>query len=181
MADKNSIINAAQKYASKGNIDAAITEYEKLVTSGNDGNIQNTIGDLYLRKGSEAQAVEAFTKAADIFRKSGFYPKAIAIYKKVLNIQPNSVESLIALAKLNASKGLNASAAEYYFKAADIFQRNGYAEKATQAVERILKLTTNDIGIRIKIADWYIKSGIKPRAANEYAAIAISYLEKDDT
>lgn len=181
MADKNSIINAAQKYASKGNIDAAITEYEKLVTSGNDGNIQNTIGDLYLRKGSEAQAVEAFTKAADIFRKSGFYPKAIAIYKKVLNIQPNSVESLIALAKLNASKGLNASAADYYFKAADIFQRNGYAEKATQAVERILKLTTNDIGIRIKIADWYIKSGIKPRAANEYAAIAISYLEKDDT
>ena len=72
MKDKNSIINTAQKYASRGNIDSAITEYEKLLKNGNDGNIQNTIGDLYLRKGSEAQAVEAFAKAADIFRKNGF-------------------------------------------------------------------------------------------------------------
>lgn len=181
MKDKNSIINTAQKYASRGNIDSAITEYEKLLKNGNDGNIQNTIGDLYLRKGSEAQAVEAFAKAADIFRKNGFYPKAIAIYKKVLNIQPQSVESLISLAKLNATKGLNANAADYYFKAADIFHRNGYTEKATKAVEMILKFTTIDLGTKIKTADWYIKAGMKPRAANEYASIALSYLEKDDT
>ena len=181
MIDKNAIINAAQKYASKGNIDKAIAEWEKLLQNGKDGNIQNTIGDLYLKKGSQEQAVEAFTKAAEIFKKTGFYPKAIAIYKKILNILPNSIEAIIALAKLNATRGFNANAADYYFQAADIFQRNGYAEKATQAVEKILKLSTNDLGTKVKIADWFIKAGLEPRAANEYAAIASKYLRQDDT
>ena len=181
MTDKNTIINAAQKFASKGNIDSAIAEWEKLLANGKDGNIQNTIGDLYLKKESQTQAVEAFTKAAEIFRKNGFYPKAIAIYKKILNILPTNVESIIALAKLNATRGLNANAADYYFKAAEIFLRNGYTEKATQAVEKILKLSSVDLTTRIKIADWYIKAGMKPRAANEYAAIASNYLRKDDT
>lgn len=180
MIDKTAIINAAQKFASTGNIDGAIAEWKKVLENGKDGNVQNTIGDLYLRKGAQTQAVGAFTKAAEIFSKAGFYPKAIAIYKKILNILPNHVESLIALAKLNAKRGLNANAADYYFKAADIYHRNGYAENATKAVERILKLSTTDLSIRKKIADWYIKAGIKPRAANEYAAIALSYLEKDD-
>ncbi len=181
MIDKTAIINAAQKFTSNGNIDGAIAEWKKVLENGKDGNVQNTIGDLYLRKGSQTQAVEAFTKAAEIFRKAGFYPKAIAIYKKILNILPNHVESIIALAKLNATKGLNANAADYYFKAADIFHRNGSAENAIKAVEMILKLSSTDLATREKIANWYIKAGIKPRAANEYAAIALSYLEKDDT
>ena len=181
MRDKTEIINAAQRFASKGEIDNAIAEWEKLLKNGKDGNIHNTIGDLYLKKGSQPQAVEAFTKAAEIFRKAGFDPKAIAIYKKILNILPNNVESIIALATLNAAKGLNANAADYYFKAADIYHRNNLAEKATMVIEKILKLSITDLATRIKIAEWYIKAGLKPRAANEYSAIASSYLSKNDT
>ncbi len=180
MIDKNATINAAQRFASNGEIDNAIAEWEKLLKNGKDGNVHNTIGDLYLKKGSQAQAVEAFTKAAEIFRKAGFDPKAIAIYKKILNILPNNVESIMALATLNATKGLNANAANYYFRAADIYHRNNLAEKATMVIEKILKLSITDLATRIKIADWYIKAGLKPRAANEYAAIASSYLSKDD-
>ena len=181
MIDKTAIINAAQKHASKGNIDMAIAEWEKLLANGKDGNVQNTIGDLCMKKGAQEQAVEAFEKAAEIFRQNGFYPKAIAIYKKILNIQPNRVESVIALAKLNAEKGLNASAADYYFKAAELFHRSGSTAKGTMAVEKILTLSTVDMKTREKIAEWYIRTGMKPSAANEYAAIALSYLEKDDT
>ncbi len=53
MLDKSTIVNAAQKYASKGQIDKAISEWEKLLEEKKDGNVHNNIGDLRLRKGSE--------------------------------------------------------------------------------------------------------------------------------
>jgi len=112
--NKTAIINAAQKFASKGLIDKAISEWEKLLLDRKDGNIHNTIGDLYLRKGADEEAVKSFNKAAEIFRKDGFYPKAIAIYKKVLNIAPNDVDALIALAKLHADRGLTGNAIDNY-------------------------------------------------------------------
>ncbi len=180
MTDKSAIIAAAQKLTSKGQIDRAVSEWEKLLDNRNDGNIYNTIGDLYLRKGAEKEAKESFLKAADIFRKDGFYPKAIAIYKKVLNITSNDVDALIALAKLNADRGLIGNAVENYYRAAEIYNRDGSAEKATMIVEKMLQLAPSDVNTRAKIAYLYFRIGLRERAANEYASIASSCLEKNE-
>ena len=148
MNNKTAIINAAQKYAAKGLVDKAIAEWQKLLDDRKDGNVQNTIGDLYLRKGSDREAVESFTKAAEIFRKDGFYPKAIAIYKKVLNIVPNDVDALIASAKLNANRGLFGNAIDNYYRAAEIYNKEGSTEKAGMVVEKILQLEPSDVNTR---------------------------------
>ncbi len=180
MKDKTSIINAAQKFVAKGQIDKAIVEWEKLLNEKKDGNIHNTIGDLYLRKGAEKKAIESFAIAAEILKKDGFYHKAIALYKKILNIVPNNVDALISLAKLNAERGLIGNAVENFFKAAEIFNRDGATEKAVMAVEKILQLSPSDLNTRIKIAELYLRSGHRERAANEYSAIASTYSEKDE-
>ncbi len=180
MLDKTAIVNAAQKFSSKGQIDKAIGEWEKLLEEKKDGNIHNNIGDLYLRKGSENEAIEAFTNAAEVFKKEGFFPKAIALHKKILNIMPHNVDSLIALAKLNTEKGLVGNAVENYFKAAELFQREGATEKTVMAIEKIVQLSPTDINTRKKIADLYIRSGHKERAANEYAEIAAAFYQKED-
>lgn len=179
MIDKAAITNTAQKLAAKGQIDKAIAEYEKLLASGKDGNVYNTIGDLYLKKGAETEAVISFTKAAELFKKDGFYPKAIALYKKILNIVPNDVNSLISLGKLNAERDLIGSAIEYYFKAAEIYHREGSTENATTVVERILQLSPSDPDTRKKIAYLYFRLGLRKRAANEYAAIASDFLKNN--
>jgi tetratricopeptide (TPR) repeat protein len=180
MIDKSAIIKSAQKFTAKGQIDKAISEWEKLLQDRKDGNVHNTIGDLYLRQGSDKQALEEFIKAAEIFKKDGFFPKAIAIYKKVLNIAPSDVDALISLAKLNAEKGLMGNAIENYYKAAEIYNRDGQPDKATTVVEKMLQLSPSDIGTRSKIAYLYFRIGHRERAANEYASIATSYLDRDD-
>lgn len=180
MRDKTSIINTAQKYTARGQIDKAIAEWEKLLVEGKDGNIHNMIGDLHLRKGDEKQAVDCFTRAADIFRKDGFYPKAIAIYKKILNCMPNNVDSLVALAKLDAERGLIGSAVDTYFKAAEIFKRDGASEKALLVVERIIQIAESDIKTRLKIADLYLRMGLREKAANEYVSIASMFSPDND-
>lgn len=180
MRDKAAIINTARKWVEKGQIDKAIAEWQKLLANSKDGNVHNTIGDLYLKKGSEKEAIESFTSAAEIFKKDGFYPKSIALYKKILNIMPNDVNALVSLAKLNADKGLVGSAIEYYFKAAEICHREGATEKASTVVDKIIQLSPADPEIRKNIAYLYFRLGLRERAANEYASIASGYLEENE-
>jgi len=180
MKNKASIIKNAQKYASKGQIDKAISEWEKLLAESKDGNIHNTIGDLYLKKDSEEKAIESFTKAAEIFKSEGFFPKAMAIYKKILHIVPNNVNALLSIAKLDTDKGLTGSAIENYFRAAEIYKRADELENTIQIVGKITALSVSDIRTRTKIADLYIRSGLKGKAADEYVSIASEYLEKEE-
>src|SRR5512143_879700 len=101
--DKNAIIKDAQKFLAKGQFDKAIAEWKKILKeSPNDPNIYNTIGDLCIKKDSKAEAVEAYNKAADILAADGFTSKAIALFKKVLNIDPKKIEAHLALGDLNA-------------------------------------------------------------------------------
>src|SRR4030067_2981624 len=128
--DKAAITTAARKFLAKGQIDLAIAEWKKLLGESNEGNVYNIIGDLYLKKNSKKEAVEAFTKAADIFRKDGFAHKAIALYKKILNLSPSEVDALIALAELNEEKGLTGNAIENFLAAAEIYKKENKTDKA---------------------------------------------------
>lgn len=180
MLDKYAITKAAQKFAAKGQIHKAIEEWEKLLKESQDGNIYNIIGDLYLKKREKRDAVDSFTKAANIFREDGFYLKAIALYKKVLNISPIEVEALIALAELNTEKGLIGNANENYFAAAEVYMKEGSTEKALGIYEEMLKLTPSNINLRLKIADLYLKIDLKNKAVEEYLLAASDYLNKGE-
>ena len=125
MADKTSIIKEAQKYLSKGQIDKAIAVWERLVRESPDGNTYNTVGDLYLKKGDRKNAIESFHRAASFFRDEGFTLKALALFKKVLNLNPADSDALIALGQLSEEKGLATDAIKYYLAAADSLSKEG--------------------------------------------------------
>lgn len=180
MLDKSAITKAAQKFAAKGQIEKAIAEWEKLLKESRDGNIYNTVGDLYLKQKGKREAVDAFMKAAHIFREDGFYLKAMALYKKILNVSPLEVEAHIALGELNAEKGLVVNANENFLAAAEIYIRDGITEKALELYERILKFTPFNISLKIKIAELYLKIGLKNEAIKEYLVVALNYLEKGE-
>ncbi|NOZ69213.1 MAG: tetratricopeptide repeat protein [Deferribacteres bacterium] len=181
MKDKTSIINAAQKFTARGQIDEAIAEWSKLLASGKDGNIHNTIGDLYLKKRAQKEAIESFTKAADIFREDGFYPKAIALYKKILNLDPNRTDAVISLAELNAERGFTTQATEDLLKVANKLEAGGDIKKALEVYQTTLRFSPFDINIKIKIAELSLKLGLNERAAKGFTVIASDYLEKGDT
>lgn len=173
--DKSAIIKKAQKYTAQGDIDKAIAEWQKLSLSGKDSGIYNLIGDLYLKKRDKENAIEAFKEAADFFRKDGFSLKAIAIYKKILNIDPSDTLSLIALGELNAEKGLIGNANEYFLAAVEIFTREGSTEKVLDIYKRMLSLSPSDIPLKIKVAELYNRMGMIEGAIKEYIEIADLY------
>jgi len=172
MTDKALIIKEAQRYLARGQIERAISEWERLVREAPDGNAYNTIGDLYLKKGDKSSAVEFFHKAADFFRQEGFSLKALALFKKIINIDPSDVDSLIALGELSEEKGLITDAIKYYLSAADILSKDVKKERFLSIYERILSLAPFNLPLREKVAGLFLKEGLASDAVKEYLYMA---------
>ena len=119
MADKATILKQTQKLMAKGQVDKAIDLWIDFVENNKDANIFNTIGDLYLKIHDKKNAADWFHKAAKILRDDGFFQKAIAIYRKALNIDHSDPAALLALGELNEEKGLTTDAIKYYLATAD--------------------------------------------------------------
>lgn len=181
MTDKASIIKEAQKCLARGQIDKAIAEWEKLTKEYPDGNAFNTIGDLYLKKGNKTNAIDSYHQAANYFKQEGFALKALALFKKILNINPEDDGALIALGELNEAKGLVTDAIKFYLSAADSLSKAGSKEKLLTIYEKILGLSPSNIPLRIKLAELYAKDGHMSEALKQYFHIAQLHSESGDT
>lgn len=180
MADRSAIIKEAQKYLERGQVDKAISEWERLAREAPDAGVFNTIGDLCLRKGDRKGAVESFHKSAELFRKEGFIIKAIAIYRKIINSDAGDINAFIALGELSDEKQLIADAIKYYLSAADILSKSPAKEKFVMVYGRILSLSPLNMPLRDKVAGLFLKEGLVLNAAEEYAYIGGHYNDKGD-
>lgn len=178
MSDKSAIIKEAQKYLARGQIEKAIAEWEKLTRESPDGNTYNTIGDLYLKNGEKANAIDSYHKAAEYFREEGFALKALALYKKILNLNPADAISLLALGELNEAKGIVTDAIKFYLAAADSYSKEGKKEKLLEIYDKILNLSPGNIPLRNKVVEIYLKENLTQEAAKQYLQIAKLYHEK---
>jgi len=178
--DKSAVLKEAQKYLSKGQIDKAIIELEKLVMEAPDGNMYNTIGDLYLRKGNKVSSLAYFHKAAAFFREGGFSLKALALYKKIINIAPTDVDSLVGLGELSEEKGFVTDAIRYYIAAGDILSKDKEKDRFLGIYEKILSLAPSNIHLREKVAGLFLKEGLTTHAIKELLHIANQSAKKGE-
>lgn len=181
--DKNAVIKEAQKLASKGQFDKAIAEWRKLLKDfPSDSTIYNTIGDLCLKKGDakgKTEAVEAYSRAGTILAAEGFTSKAIALYKKVLNIDPGKIEVHLALGDMNAEKGLAGPALESYKLVADHYTKQKKMAEALGVYQKMADLNPSNVAFRVKLAGMYAKEGMKDQAVKAYLDAADVHMSKD--
>lgn len=180
MVDKSQIIKEAQRYLSRGQIDKAIEEWEKLIKEYRDGNVYNTIGDLYLKKGDKKAAIDYYHRAASFFRSEGFSLKALALYKKILNLNISDSSSLIALGELSEEKGLATDATKYYLAATDALLKENKKNEIVDIYKRIIALSPTNIALRDRVAGLFLKEGLTHDALTEYLNIAKIYEESNN-
>ncbi len=178
--DKSKIFKAVQKQLSKGNIDKAISLWEEYVKDNPDGNIYNTIGDLYLRKGDKKNAVEYFHKAASMFVKEGFSTKAQALYKKILHVNPNDAKALTLTGDLYSEKGLLHEAAKFYLASIEALAKENRRDEIAEACQKIIDLAPDNTSLRSKLAQYLHKEGFIEEASREYMLIGKIFLERSD-
>ncbi len=171
MADKTAVLREVQKALSKGQYNRAIKLWEGYVRENPDGTIYNTIGDLYFRTGKRDRAVEYYHRAADFFNKEGFLTKAQALYKKILNVNPQDGKALFLTGNTYENRGLVTDAIKYYLSSIDAFVKNNDREGLQKATERITKLSPDNIPLRVKLAEYFQKEGFTENTAKEYVSI----------
>ena len=180
--DKSKILEAAQQFTVRGQIQKAIEEWKKLLTdTPNDANVFNTIGDLCLKyqtteQGKE-EAISNYIRAAGIFESSGFALKAIAVFKKILKIVPSRKDIFIRLGDLNYERGLIGNAREDYLAAAKLYSQEGQIREALDVYRKIADLDPANLNVRLKIADIFLKEDLKKEAIEEYNKVASVHIE----
>ncbi len=168
--NKQKVLNSAEKFVQQGKLQNAITEYEKILKADpKDLTVLNTVGDLYSRLGQSDLAVECFKNVGDAYATQGFTVKAIAMYKKLSKLKP-SLECVLRLAELYTQQGLFNDARSQYKQVAEEFLRTGELEQATRIFQKILEMDPENVAMRTKLAEVYVRLGKKAEAWKIFSA-----------
>jgi pilus assembly protein FimV len=172
--NKQKVLSAAEKFVQQGRLQNAIAEYEKILKhDAKDLTVTNTVGDLYARLGDTAKAVERFKIVGDAYAGQGFTVKGIAIYKKITKLLP-SVDGSLKLAELYTQQGLFNDARAQYLQVAEDFMKGGDFAQAVRLFQKVLEMDPENVPMRVKLAEVYIKLGKKKEAWEIFSAAAES-------
>ncbi len=156
--NKAKILKSAEKYVLQGRLSAAISEYQKIVESDpNDLPILNTMGDLYVRLGNTSRGLDYFNQLATAYHDSGYKVKAIAIYKKITKLSPDSEEARRRLAELYASQGLASESRAQYLQLAEACARSNRLDQASEALQKLLSTDPENAEALARLVDVEMK------------------------
>src|SRR5262245_25366576 len=176
--DREGALKSAEKAMRMGRVDAAIAEYVRIVEAQpRDWNSANALGDLYVRAGQTDKGVSQYLRIADHLATEGFYPKAAALYKKILKIKPDDESSLLQLGEMSSKQGLLADAKTYFQQVADRRKKRGDKQGAAALNVRLGTLDPEDLDSRQAAAKAAVDMGDTATALRELKDVA-SRLEK---
>jgi tetratricopeptide (TPR) repeat protein len=177
--DREDTLKKAEKLLRQGKLDGAIAEYVRVVEDQpRDWNTANTLGDLYVRAGQNDRAAAQYMRIADHFMREGFYPKAAALYKKILKITPDDERAQLQLAELSTKQGLLVDAKSYLNAVATRRRGRGDHAGASEIIVRLGSLDPSDIEARLAAARTVEEMGDTEGAAARYRELHATLLEK---
>jgi len=167
--DRSKVLHSAQLFASKGQFDAAISEWKKLAAeTPADGSIHNSIGDLHLKRNASTDAVASFIQAANAFRAEGATLKAIATYKKVLKLDPSRYDMYRHLGDLNAERGLLSSAVQDYLTLGKHYLKERKTKEALDIYKKIVSQDPSNLDAQQRVAELCLQENMQDEATKVY-------------
>jgi len=177
--DRDETLKKAEKLLRQGRLDGAIVEYVRVVEDQpRDWNTANTLGDLFVRANQSDKAIAQYSRIADHFYKEGFYPKAAALYKKILKIVPDHEASQLILGDISAKQGLLADAKTQLSGIAARRRARGDRRGADDIVVKLGDIDPSDVDARLAAARILAERGDLAQAAARYRALHDDLQEK---
>ena len=178
-SEREEALKKAEKLLRQGKLDLAIAEYARMIEDQpRDWNTRNTLGDLYLRASKPDQACAQYMTIADHLMHEGFFPRAAAIYKKILKIKPDEEPVLLNLGEISAKQGLLADAKGHFMTVATKRRARGDKAGADEIVVRLGSLDPSDFDARVLAAATLAQNGDEIAAAMLYRSMHQDLREK---
>src|SRR3954470_3603594 len=148
----------------KKQFDKAVKVYVKLFAEFEkhpqevDAALFNRVGDLQVKLGQVAEAVDTYEKGVDYYGEGGFFNNAIALCNKILRQAPGRASIYYKLGKVSAQKGFKAEARQNFLEYADRMEKGGNTDEAFRALMEFMDLVPDQDDIRSMLADQLIKA-----------------------
>ncbi len=163
----------AAELEAKKQFDKALAVYVKLLESFDahaeeiDVSLFNRVGDLMLRQGNVADAVDYYEQAVDHYAETKLFNNAIALCNKILRHSPGRASIYYKLGKIAATKGFKNDAKINFLEYADRMQQAGKVDEAFRALKEFADLSPDQDEIRQMLADQLLRIGRKDEAIEQ--------------
>ena len=170
----------AQRCIQNGDLDGALTEYEKLV-GGEESDPYNFVllADLLYKKGDQTGAAERYLSAVAAYEKSSLFKNAIAVCKKMLRLSLSPAKVLNSLAQLHLLDGLAGEAALYYVQYAEHMVRSSAPAEAAEALRKAFDACQDNLKVLEQLSEAWLLAGENPRAASVMLEAAAHYRSRN--
>ena len=171
--DKAKALQEAEKLVIQGKISKAIKRYfDILERDPSDVILLNTIGDLYIRDRNVSEGLKQFYRLAEAYVQDGFILKATAIYRKIVKLEPDSVDPLLKLVELYQTQRLAREARELYYQVAEFYKKKKQNDKALETLRKVVQLDVENAPARVRLAEFCEEIGRKDEATQVYLETA---------
>ena len=102
--------------------------------------IRIKLAELLLTTGEKEEAIAEYCTAARLYLDHGFSPMAIAVYKKIIKVDPGHVDANLQLARIYQRENLFADAITYYQQVFELYQQDDQPNEALGILEKILEI-----------------------------------------
>jgi tetratricopeptide (TPR) repeat protein len=159
MPDVAKLKKKAAELELKKQFDKALAVYIEILESFDksdediDVALYNRVGDIYLKQGNVADAVDYYEQAVDRYAESGFFNNAIALCNKILRNSPGRASIYYKLGKISAQKGFVSDAKVNFLEYADRMQKAGKIDEAFRALKEFADLCPDQDDVRLLLAD----------------------------
>ncbi|MCJ7499227.1 tetratricopeptide repeat protein [bacterium] len=173
MADKAKLFKIAQKHLSKGNLDKAIKTFQQLAeVDPNDQRLILRLAEILARAGRKKEAIENYEKVAAGYIRQDFPPKAIAVYRTILRLDPELLSAYEKLAGLYKSQGLEAEALAIFENLFKVYERKNDEDKQIDVLKLMADMDHENLGFQVRLGETLARKDRKKEAAEAFAKAA---------
>jgi len=171
----------AHDHVQKGELDLALEEYGSLLKGDDvDPNVFNLMGDVYFKKGEEAEGFRHYNEAVRRYAKDSLYSNAIAVCRKMLRLDATHIDAYRLLGDLYLEQGFSGEAVGYLLEYSSKLIEKGDLERAADSLRKIIESAPGRVKVREELAEVYLHLDLKDEARSELFAASEIYEETGD-
>jgi tetratricopeptide (TPR) repeat protein len=136
----------AEHYSKDGFFLKAIAIYKKInKLDPSKLDIYARLADLYAKQGLAMEAKSQYQVLADYYLKHGDPANALAIYRKISELDPNSINVHVKLADLYSQNNQTKDALAEYDRVGRMLLKRGMLDEAVQVFKKALKIDASNV------------------------------------
>lgn len=171
--EKEKLVEEAQRLLLRGQSDKAIKIYQQVLKLEPSAvNHRQKLAELLGKAGYLKEARVELEIIGKYYSANGFYPKAIAVYKKLQTLFPEDTALTLILAELNEKQGLKGNALAEYRLVYDFHMKRKDVAESLLVLQKMAKVDERNAQVGVMLAEAYFDSGRTEESYRVFSRLA---------